>query len=238
MRPRSRIVAAVAKRELGAYFHTPVAYVAGGVFLVASSLVFFSLFFVYGRAELSRFFELLPLFFALLIPALGMRQFAPERRQGMYEVLATLPVSETELLIGKSVALWMVTAILLLPTACFAVTVGVLGRLDLGPVLSGYLGALLLSASYTGLAILSATISRSVVVSLTLGVALTMLLASVETVLPVVPEATVPVLRTVAVTHHIGEFARGIVSLTSIVYLLSVAAAALAIARHTARRRS
>ncbi len=236
--PRSRIVATVTKRELGAYFYTPVAYVAGGVFLVASSLVFFSLFFVYGRAELTRFFELLPLFFALLIPALGMRQFVPERRQGMYEVLTTLPVSETELLLGKSLALWVVTAILLLPTACFAITVGILGRLDPGPVLSGYFGALLLSAAYTGLAILSATISRSVVVSLTLGVALAMLLASVETVLPVVPEAAVPVLRTIAVTHHVGEFARGIVSLTSIVYLLSVAAAALTIARHTVRRRS
>ena len=233
----SKAVAVIAKRELGAYFLTPVAYVAGAIFLAASALVFFSLFFVYGRAELLRFFELLPLFLALLIPALAMRQFVSERRNGMYEVLTTLPTSETELLLGKSIALWLTSVILLAPSLVFVLSVGLLARMDPGPVLSGYLGAMLLAAAYSGISMFAATLSRSVVVSLLLGVALTMLLASLESFIAAMPPAVVPLVRTLAVTYHVGLFSRGIVDLASVGYLLTLAIGAVAIARHTARVR-
>lgn len=237
MQSKGKVVITVLKRELSAYFNTAVAYVAGGIFLVASALIFFSLFFVYGRAELTRFFELLPLLLAFLIPALAMRQFVSERRGGMYEVLTTLPVGETEILVGKTLALWLATVIMLLPSLLFALTVALLGRLDPGPAISGYLGALLLAAAYSGLAIFAATLTRSVVVALLVGVALAMVLASLETILPIVPPALVPILRNLSVTHHVGLFSRGVIDALSVSYLLSLTLAAVAVARHTVRVR-
>lgn len=237
MQSKAKVISAVTQRELGAYFNTPVAYVAGSIFLVASALVFFSLFFVYGRAELTRFFELLPLLLALLIPALGMRQYVSERRGGMYEVLTTLPVGETEILIGKTIALWLATILMLLPSLLFAVTVALLGRLDPGPAVTGYLGALLLAAAYSGVSMFAATLSRSVIVALLVAVALTMVLASLETIVPIVPPALVPLLRILSVTYHVGLFSRGVIDALSVSYLISVAVGALALARHTARVR-
>ncbi|MFP4330124.1 MAG: ABC transporter permease, partial [Spirochaetaceae bacterium] len=185
----------------------------------------------------TRFFELLPLLLALLIPALGMRQYVSERRGGMYEVLTTLPVGETEILVGKTIALWLATILMLLPSLLFAVTVALLGRLDPGPAVTGYLGALLLAAAYSGVSMFAATLSRSVIVALLVAVALTMVLASLETIVPIVPPALVPLLRILSVTYHVGLFSRGVIDALSVSYLISVAVGALALARHTARVR-
>ncbi|MFP4409742.1 MAG: ABC transporter permease, partial [Spirochaetaceae bacterium] len=133
-RSGSRGMYALFRRELSAYFQTPVAYVVAVVFLVATSLLFFSVFFLYDSAELRRFFSTLPLLLAVVIPALSMRLIAEERRRGTYEILATLPLRTIDIVAGKFLAVWVTSIFLLVPTLFYAVTVGTIGRLDPGPV--------------------------------------------------------------------------------------------------------
>ncbi|NMB63389.1 MAG: ABC transporter, partial [Spirochaetes bacterium] len=83
----------IAKKELSGYFSTPIGYIVISVFLVIAGFLFFSTFFLYGQAELRAYFELLPLLFAFVIPAITMRLFAEERNTGSFEMLMTLPLS-------------------------------------------------------------------------------------------------------------------------------------------------
>ena len=130
---RTRATAALFRRELSSFFQTPVAYVVGIVFLAVTATLFFSVFFLFDRAEMRQFFGSLPVLLALLMPALAMRLVAEERRRGTWEVLSTLPVRNTDVVIAKFLAVWVTGLFLLLPTVIFAVTVAGFGRLDPGP---------------------------------------------------------------------------------------------------------
>ena len=90
----------IMKRELTAYFTSPVAYIAGALFLVFSGLLFFSTFFLANRAELRSFFEYLPILFSFFIPALTMRVFSEEQKSGTMETLVTLPVTVRDIVVG------------------------------------------------------------------------------------------------------------------------------------------
>ena len=91
----------IMRRELSAYFTSPVAYIVTGLFLIFSGFLFFSTFFLQDRAELRNFFSLLPVLFSFFIPALTMKSFAEEKRSGSIETLMTLPVTEFDVVLGN-----------------------------------------------------------------------------------------------------------------------------------------
>lgn len=234
---RRASVVIVWRREVAAYFHGPVAYSVGALFNVVAAVLFFSVFFLYGRAELRRFFELLPILYGVAIPVLALRQFGAERQSGMHEVLLTLPTRPTDLLVGKFLALWTTSVLILLPSVTFAVIVLLLGPLDVGATVAGYLGALLLAAAISGVALMATTLTRSIAVALGIGLLLCVLLASLEAFAPLLPPALGRAALQLSTAYHMGDFSRGIVDIRSIVYFLSVAAVSLAVARHTVRGR-
>jgi ABC-2 type transport system permease protein len=105
-------------------------------------------FFARGQADLRGLFEAVPLLMLLLVPALTMRLWAEEAKQGTIEVLLTLPAKDHELVSGKFLASWALLGVGLALTLPLPFTVAGLGRLDWGPVWGGYVGALLLGAAY------------------------------------------------------------------------------------------
>ena len=111
-----RTWAVIMKRELAAYFTSPIAYIVTALFLIFSGLVFFSTFFIVKRAELRNFFEMLPIFLSFFIPALTMRVFSDEKRTGTMETLVTLPVKVTDIVAGKYLASFVSGISLLVPT--------------------------------------------------------------------------------------------------------------------------
>ncbi len=237
MTSRAESVAVVWRRELGSYFHGPVAYSVGVLFTGVAAALFFSVFFLYGRAELRRFFELLPILYGIAIPVLALRQVGAERQNGMYEVLSTLPTRSTDILLGKYLALWTTAVVILLPTVVFGVIVLFLGPLDIGAAAAGYIGAVLLGGALSGVALMAATFTRSIAVSFGIGLLLSVMLASLEAFAPLLPPALGRVVSQLSTAFHMGDFGRGIIDLRSIVYFVSVAAISLAIARHTIRAR-
>ncbi|HAH61887.1 MAG TPA: ABC transporter, partial [Treponema sp.] len=100
----------IMKRELGAYFTSPIAYIVTGLFLIIAGILFFATFFLQNRAELRNYFSLLPVLLSFFIPALTMRIFAEEKRSGSLETLMTLPVTETDVVTGKWLAAFISTA--------------------------------------------------------------------------------------------------------------------------------
>jgi ABC-2 type transport system permease protein len=140
----------VAKKELRGYFNSAVALIFLGAFLAVTLYTFFwhEKFFARGLADLRPLFEWMPILLIILVSALSMRLWAEERRAGTLEVLLTLPVPRWKLVVGKFVAGMILIAVGLALTLGIPITVSMMGNLDWGPVIGGYLAALLLAAAY------------------------------------------------------------------------------------------
>ncbi len=223
---------ALFRRELSGYFQTPVAYVVGVIFLGTTAALFFAVFFIFERAELRQFFGLLPMLLAILMPALAMRLIAEERRRGTWEILTTLPVGHTQIVLAKFAAVWVTGLFLLAPTLFYAVTVSTFGPLDPGPVAGGYLGAVLLVAAYGAVGVFASSVARNETVALVLGLVISLLLAFLEGIVVLVPAALVSFVQFLGTSYHFSGFTRGVIDSRSVVYLLSVTAVFLVLARH------
>jgi ABC-2 type transport system permease protein len=236
-RRRAAATVAMVRRELSSYFQTPVAWVVGAVFLGVTASLFFSVFFLFERAELRQFFGLLPVLLALLMPALAMRLVAEERRRGTWEILATLPVSNTQIVCAKFIALWLVGLFLLAPTLFFAVTVGRFGPLDPGPVVAGYLGAALLVAVYGAAGIFASALGRNETVALIIGLVISLTLALLDGLVVLIPAEAVSLVQFLGTGYHFTGFTRGVVDTRSVVYLVSATLFFLVLTHQQLQRR-
>jgi len=159
------------KREVKSYFSTPVAYVFLVIFLFFSAfLTFQGGFFEARQATLRAFFANMPLLFLFLVPAIAMRLWAEERRNNSIELLFTLPVTTLQAVLGKFLAAWTVLAIALALTFPMVITVAYLGRPDVGPIVTGYLGSLLLAGTYLAIGSFFSSITRNQVIAFILAV--------------------------------------------------------------------
>lgn len=143
-------ILSIAAKEIRALFQSQIAVLFLVLFELSTLFSFFVLskFFARNLADLNPFFESLPLQLILLVSAISMRAWAEERKSGTLEVLLTLPVRTFDLVLGKFVAGMALVAMALLFTTPLPITVSMLGPLDWGPVIGGYLGALLLASAY------------------------------------------------------------------------------------------
>lgn len=162
----------IAKRELTGYFASPVAYVFIVIFLLLSGFFTFMVggFFERNEASLTAFFVWHPWLYLFLVPAAGMRLWAEERRQGTIELLLTMPVTAWQTIVGKFLASWLFLALALALTFPLVITVNYLGHPDLGAILSGYLGSLLLAGAYLAISCMTSALTRNQVVSFILAV--------------------------------------------------------------------
>ena len=232
LKQRYRVTSALFRRELSSFFQTPIAYVVGVIFLAVSAFLFFSVFFVYDRAEMRQFFGSLPLFMALVIPSLSMKLVAEERRRGTWEILSTLPVRNGEVVVAKFLAVWVTGLFFLLPTFFFAFTISIFGDLDLGPVFGGYLGAALLISAYAAIGVFSSSVARNETVALFTALVISLFFVLLQGFIVIVPTALVPLMEYLGITNHFNSFARGLIDSRSVVYLISLSVSFLILARY------
>jgi ABC-2 type transport system permease protein len=220
-----RDILIIAQRELAAYFATPVATVFIVIFLVLQGTLTFNLgnFFDRGQADLNPFFNFLPWVFLLLVPAITMRLWAEERRLGTIELLLTLPITQTQAVLGKFLAAWTFCAIALVLTFPIILTVRYLGDPDMGVIWSGYLGALLVAGAFLSIGSATSALTRNQVIAFVLGVAVCFMFAAASYPLvtdflnrntPVMAE----VARRFAVVDRYQDFTRGLISLRDLVF--------------------
>ncbi len=220
----------VLKRELASYFESPIAYVFIIIFLALTGFFTFMVdgFFDYGQADLRPFFRWHPWLFLVLVPAIGMRLWAEERRSGSLELLLTLPIAPWQAIAGKFLAAWAFLALALLLTFPAVVTVYHLGDPDGGVIFSGYLGSLMVAGIYLAVGSLTSSLTRSQVVSFIVSVVVCLLLVLAGW--PMVtnmfsnwaPQWLVDGVAACSVLTHYEALQRGVIDTRDLAYAASV----------------
>ncbi|MGI9449651.1 MAG: ABC transporter permease subunit [Geminicoccaceae bacterium] len=168
-----RSILTITKRELSGYFGSPLAYVFIVIFLALCGGMTFYIggWLDRGRADLTTFFGWHPWLYLFLVPAIGMRLWAEERRTGTIEFLTTLPITTTEAVLGKFLAAWLFIGIALMLTFPMWLTVNYLGNPDNGVILAGYLGSWLLAGCMLAISTAISALTKNQVIAFVLAAA-------------------------------------------------------------------
>jgi len=225
-------IQSVCKRELTGYFASPVAYVFIVIFLTLIGFFTFSAqlgqFFERQEASLSAFFTWHPWIYLFLVPAVGMRLWSEERRQGTLELLLTMPVTPWQTILGKFLASWLFLIIALVLTFPIVFTVKYLGSPDIGPILCGYVGSMFLAGGYLAVSSMTSAITRNQVISFILSVVICLffILAGYPPVTDMLiqwaPSWLVDTISAFSVMTHFFSFQRGVLDSRDVVFFMSL----------------
>ena len=229
----------MSKKEFVSYFSSPIAYVAITVFLVVVGLKFFVVdsFFEEGNASLRSFFELVPAFFVFYLPAVAMRLVSEEKRQGTFELLATLPVNDAEIVLGKFIGALGFLVVTLLLTIVYPILVSVLGNPDGGAILGGYIGLFLVGAAFLAVGIMCSSWTQSQIVAYILGAVISSFFFFMNKILEAFWEGAKTVAEYVSFESHFANFAKGVVDTRDIIFFVTVIALSLIVATFSLNRR-
>ncbi len=224
-------ITAIARRELRSYFDSPIAYIVIAVFLLCAGGLFFSTLFLMGRADMRTFFApsfLSPsMLLVILAPAVTMRLVAEERKSGSLELLTTLPLTDTEVILGKYLAALALLGTALGLTLVYAITVGSLGDLDWGPVLSGYIGTLLFTAALVAIGLLCSTLTTNQIIAFIFGFIICAVLYFINWLQFLLPSGLAPFFEFISTSSHLENLSRGVIDSRDVLYYLSLTAASL-----------
>ena len=210
------------KKEFKAYFVSPIAYIVIAVFLLVTGWFFFSTFFIYDQADMRNFYTLLPLVFSFIVPAITMRLFSEELSVGSYEILLTMPVTFLDVVLGKFMAAVAFIGAMLIPTLSYPIFISFIGRLDWGPVIGGYVGALLLGATFSAVGLFSSSLTKNQIISFIIATAICFALTLVERMLFFVPADVVQYVEYLGANYHFQNIAKGIIDSRDILYFISM----------------
>ncbi len=220
------------KRELKAYFATPVAYVFIVIFLVLCGVFTFYVggFYERGQADLEPFFQFHPWLYMFLIPAISMRLWSEERKAGTLELLLTLPVSLAASVLGKFLAAWCFTAVALAGTFPIWITVNYLGQPDNTVIAAGYLGSLLMAGGFLAIGSCISALTRNQVIAFVISfvICFAFNLSGFPMVIDVfsawAPQALVEVISSFSFLTHFNSIQKGVIDMRDIVFFASLIA--------------
>jgi ABC-2 type transport system permease protein len=234
---------AIFKRELRAYFSSPVAYVVITMFLLISGFFFYFFFLEFNQVSLrmiqqrfgqiptvndyvmGRLFFNITVIFMFVLPMLTMRQFAEEKRSGTMELLLTYPVRDGEVILGKYLASMFVLVVMLAATALYPGFLLATTTPEIPPILTGYLGILLVGSCFVAVGMFVSSMSENQVVAgfTTFGI---LLVFWVIGAVKYFSEATVmgvsvgDIFEHLAITTHLESFVKGLIETKDIVYYI------------------
>ncbi len=227
------------RRELRSYFNSPIAYVVIVVFLAILGWFFASNLFLNNVASLYIIFDspLVKILFLVIAPAITMRLLAEERKSGTIELLTTKPIKDVEIILGKFLAAWCVLGAALLPTLLYVITMAALGSIDIGAVLSGYVGLMLMGGVFIALGLLASSLTENQIVAFILGFIFTFVLFMLDKVLPYLPSFMASTMEFLGVDFHYSGIARGVIDSRNIIYFASMLGFSLMLATVSLERR-
>ncbi len=224
---------AIIKREISAFFSSPIGYLVIAIFLVINGLFLWVFAGDYnildsGFADLAAFFELAPWVLLFLIPAVTMRTFSDEVKMGTLELLLTKPITLKNIVLGKYFGAVLLIIIALIPTLIYVFTINNLGNpvgnFDLGSTIGSYLGLLFLVLSYTSIGIFSSTLSSNQIVAFIIAVFICFLLYYGFNGLDSLDlfGSDSFSMASLGMKAHFDSVARGVLDTRDIVYFLSI----------------
>jgi ABC-2 type transport system permease protein len=230
-------VGPIFRRELRSSFDSPVAYVVIIVFLAIIGWFFTSNLFFINLATMRVVFDLVPLVFLFFVPAVTMRLLAEEKKSGTLELLATRPVRDVEIVLGKFFAAWALVGAALLPTLCYLFTLMAFGRPDLGPVVTGYLGLLLMGGAYSAIGLFASSLTENQIIAFILGFLIVLALFLLDKVLMYIPAAFASTFEYLAIDTHFSNIARGVIDSRDVIYFASLLGISLLLTTVSLERR-
>lgn len=228
-------------KEISGFFSSMVAYVIMGVFLLVTGLFLWvfpdSSILDYGYAGLDSFFNISPYLFMFLIPAITMRSLAEEQKDGTFELLATRPLRDWDIVLGKFFASLAIVILALLPTLIYYITVYQLGvtqgNVDTGAVIGSYLGLIFLGAAFTSIGLFTSSLSKNQIIAFTFAVFLSFFafsgFDSMSSILSL--QGIAGVLTGLGISEHYQSISRGVLDTRDLIYFLSFTALFLLITK-------
>ncbi|WP_299526591.1 gliding motility-associated ABC transporter permease subunit GldF [Winogradskyella sp.] len=224
---------AILKKEINTFFASPIGYLVIGVFLLLNGLflwVFKSEFNIFnnGIASLSSFFLLAPWILIFLVPAVTMRSFSDEKKQGTLELLVTKPISHFQIVLGKYLGAIVLITLALIPTLLYAYSVSELGSsertLDMGSTTGSYFGLLFLIASYTAIGVFASTLSDNQIVTFIIAVFICFFMYfGFEGLSSYNVFGNLIYIENLGMSSHYNSMSRGVIDTRDLVYFMSIA---------------
>ena len=217
------------KKELKYYLNSPIGYIIVILLSIFANFLFIKDLFVVGSASMKPFFSILPWIFLVFVQALTMRILSEERRTNTIEILLTLPVSETQIILSKFFALCTLTAIVLVLTAGLPVSLLFFTKLYIPEIIVGYTGSLLLASTFIGITMFFSSQTKNQVVAFLLSVITIFILLVLVTdfMATIFPKTILDFLNYFTPQYHLANFVKGIVDLRSVTYFATLVAATL-----------
>lgn len=222
----------ILKRELRAYFATPVAYVFIVIFLVLAGVATFYMggFYERGQADLEPFFQFHPWLYMFLIPAISMRLWSEERKAGTLELLMTLPVPLGAAVVGKFLAAWAFTAVALAGTLPLWLTVNYLGDPDNTVIFAGYVGSLLMAGGFLAIGACISALTKNQVIAFVVSfvICFAFNLSGFPMVIDMfsawAPQAIVDVVSSFSFLTHFNSIVKGVIDVRDVVFFATLIA--------------
>ena len=226
----------IARRELAAYFATPLAYVFVLIFLVLSGVFTFYIggFYERGQADLAPFFSFHPWLYLFLVPAISMRLWSEERKSGTIELLLTLPLTRMQAVLGKFLAAWLFTGLALVLSFPLWITVNFLGAPDNGVIVASYLGSWLMAGSFLAIGSCMSALNRNQVIAFitTAVVCFLFILSGFPLVLDALsgwaPQLLIDAIASMSFLTHFTAVSKGVIGLRDLLFFVSLTAVWLA----------
>ncbi len=227
-----RSVWTLTRREVGGYFVSPVAYVPMVLFLMVAGFLFaWPQVGALGPgqpATMRTVFDVMAVILVFVLPILTMRSLAEELKSGTIETLMTVPVTDTQVVLGKFLGCWLVYLVMLAPTLLYVVLLVAFGNPDLGPIASGYLGLALLGMLGVALGLMASSLTQNQVVAAVLAFVVLILTTIFAPWLSTsLPAPWRDILQQVAIRSHFQDFGQGVVDLVHVIYFLAATALVL-----------
>jgi ABC-2 type transport system permease protein len=216
-------VLTIAKKEWQYYFSSPVGYVFAALLLVVCGWLFFGDLFLGGQASMGSYQTTMVFLFSIFVPAISMGLLADEKRNGNWEVILSMPISETKLVLGKMLGCGiylLFTIVLSLPVA---ITICFLGKPDIGIMIGGYVGLIMLGMAYLSVGLLASSLSNQSMVGF-LGATIFLILDNMlgqDVVLTRLPTILQGAASGISLASRVSKFNSGLITLTDVVFFIS-----------------
>ena len=219
------------KREMHAYFFSPVAYIVISVFLLITGWFFTGQLFLANDSSLRGMLDIIPFIFIFFVPAVTMRLISEERKSGTIELMFTMPISDFEIIVGKFLAGLGLLVVAVLFTLPYAFTLIVLGQPDIGMLVTGYIGLMLMGAAYVSIGVFASTVTKNQVIAFIVAFAVIFTLWLLRQFLMVMPSSVAPVLQYLSIDYHFENIARGVIDSRNVIYYVSLVVVMLSLAK-------
>ncbi len=216
-------VGTIFKKELKSYFNSPMAYIFLVVFAIVNGYFFTNTFFLFNQSNMRALFNIVPLVYLFFIPAITMSLIAREKNIGTMEVISTLPIKDSDFVIGKFLSsLTLITMGLAFTCIHLFTLMNVGTNIDYGAIFTGYLGLMMVGAVYASVGTFASSITDNQVIAFIIAVFIVLVFFLMDKMLYFVPASIAGLIQYISVDYHLSNISRGVIDSRNIIYFASV----------------